>query len=92
MRLILLMALGLAACAPSGPVSQLPRLTAETDTCDGLQYTGLIGRDATDLERVLILRQVRVLRPGQPVSRDLRPGRITFDINANGVIGDVRCG
>lgn len=86
--------LALAACeappvsapliAPIPPVAQ--------DTCSAAQYAGLIGQDATALERILLIGQVRVIRPNQPVTADFRPDRINFDINAANQITSIRCG
>jgi uncharacterized lipoprotein YajG len=85
----------LAACegsvpnqiAPRGPV--LPSLTQ--DTCNANQYTSLIGQDATALERVMILGQVRVIRPGQAVTLDFRPERINFNGGPDNRITTINC-
>lgn len=68
----------------------LPEATA--DTCNAAARQGLVGQDATALERVLILGPVRVIRPGAPVTRDLSPSRINFDIDAGERIARVWCG
>lgn len=60
--------------------------------CGAARGAGLIGRDATALERVYILDEVRIIRPGTPVTKDLRPSRLNFAIDANGVIARVFCG
>ncbi|SLN33861.1 I78 family peptidase inhibitor [Roseisalinus antarcticus] len=62
------------------------------DTCGAAPHAALVGRDATALERVLIMRQVRVIRPGDAVTMDLRPERINFDIAETGIIARIRCG
>ena len=80
-----------ATVAPVAP--DLPAFPDEqTDTCGAAPHAGLVGQDATALERVLILRQVRVIRPGQPVTRDLRPDRINFEIDAANRIARIFCG
>ena len=85
---------GLAACeAPplSGPlVPPLP--PADHDTCNASPHANLIGQDATALEQVLLLRQVRVTRPGQAVTTDYRSNRISFHIDENNKIASIRCG
>lgn len=73
---------------PPGPV--VP--PTETDSCGAAQYAGLIGQDATALERVLILGQVRVIRPGDAVTMDYRPERINFEIDAGERIARITCG
>lgn len=93
---------GLAACttqpsgpissgAPSGPVAgSFP--TGMDNTCDGERYGTLVGQDATALERVLILGQVRVIRPGMVVTQDYRPERINFEIGTDNRVARITCG
>ncbi|KAA9006987.1 I78 family peptidase inhibitor [Histidinibacterium aquaticum] len=86
------LALLLAACgAPSVPPGP-PVPAPGEDTCGASPYTGLVGRDGTALERVLIMRQVRVIRPGDAISEDLRPARINFVIGGDGSIARIYCG
>lgn len=95
LRGVALLALGLmAGCAPRAPEPP-PRASvpqAETDLCDAGSYAGLTGQDGTALERVLLLGQVRVIRPGDAVTMDLRPERINFEIGTDGRIARVFCG
>lgn len=83
----------LAACAT--PLPQVPEGPAlppvAQDTCNANQYGNLIGQDATALEDVLIMRQVRVIRPGQAVTMDFRPERINFNIGADNRISTIAC-
>jgi hypothetical protein len=78
----------LAACAPASP--RLPPMLE--DTCGATDYANLIGQDATALEKVLILGMVRVIRPGDAVTQDFRPGRINFGINNANKVIEVSCG
>ncbi|ARO13658.1 hypothetical protein BVG79_00300 [Ketogulonicigenium robustum] len=84
----------LAACAqatppqPSGPT--VP--DAASDTCGGAAYGYLIGQKANALERVLIMRQVRIIHPDTMVTMDHRPARLNFTINADGLIARISCG
>lgn len=88
--LILLSACGMppAATVPDGPV--LP--PAAEDSCGAGPYAGLIGQDATALERVLIMRQVRLIRPDQAVTMDFSAERINFWIGADNRIVRITCG
>ena len=92
----LVFALGLlAACsttapAPLAPADPVPIGVA--DTCGAAPYGYLIGQNATALERVLILRQVRVTRPNTAIAQDLRPVRINFNIGADERIRAITCG
>ncbi len=83
----------LAACAP-GPVvaPSVPAIPTRPDTCGAAAQSGLLGRDATALERVLILGQVRLIRPGDAVTQDYSPQRINFEIDAGNVIRGITCG
>jgi hypothetical protein len=73
------------------PSNRPPVPVAAQDTCNAAQYTSLIGQDATALERVMILGLVRVIRPGQAVTMDLRPERINFNVSANNRITSITC-
>jgi hypothetical protein len=91
---VVLCLLAAAGCAPRevAPPSTpaIPEFAA--DLCDAGRYAGLAGQDGTALERVLLLGQVRVIRPGDAVTMDLRPERINFEIGTDGRIGRVFCG
>jgi predicted component of type VI protein secretion system len=82
----------LAACEDVGS-SQRPAIPdVAQDTCGGAQYGGLIGRDATVLEGVLILRQVRVLRPDTIMTMDYRAERLNFQVGEDGTLTRIFCG
>lgn len=61
------------------------------DTCGAAPHADLIGQDATALERVMILGQVRVIRPGMAVTRDFRPDRINFIVDESNLIARITC-
>jgi Peptidase inhibitor I78 family len=81
----------LSACA------QAPQLTPPAppvgeDTCNAAQYGGLVGQDATALERVLLMGPVRVIRPGMAVTMDYSATRINFAIDDANRISAITCG
>ena len=76
------------ACSPTNDV--LP--SVENDTCNATAYAGLIGQPDTDLERVLILGAVRVIRPDSVVTTDFLAERINFIIDETSSISAVQCG
>jgi len=80
----------LAACAQVETAPSQP--PASQDTCNANTYGYLINSDATDLERVLILGRVRLIRPGEAVTQDFVPTRINFLIDANETISAITCG
>lgn len=85
-QLIFLIALaGCTAAAPPMP----PQIE---DTCGAASFADLIGQDATALEKTLILRMVRVIRPGDVVTQDFRPERINFMLNDIETIETINCG
>lgn len=88
----LILAALLAGCAAPVPVPAPRPALAAGDACGASAQAGRVGQDATALERVLILREVRVIRPGQPVTEDLRPTRLNFEIGPEGRIARVFCG
>lgn len=86
-------ALALAACDVTPPPADAPAMPpADQDTCGAAPYATLIGQRDTALERVLILRQVRVIRPGQAITMDFRPERINFVIDEQSLIARIYCG
>ena len=92
-RLAILGLLFLAGCDATVPGDRPPAFpVGEADTCGGNRYASLIGQDATALERVLILGQVRVIRPGMAVTMDFRPERLNFEIDGAGRIARISCG
>lgn len=85
----------LAGCAVAPPVPPAPGPVvpaAAEDTCGATPHAGLIGQPATALERVLIMRQVRVLRPGDPVTEEYSAARINFVIDGAERIVRIWCG
>lgn len=96
MRLIVLACLAaLAACSTQPPAQFIPAdpvPVGAADTCGATPNGYLIGQDATALEKVLILRQVRVIRPTDAISQDLRAERINFNIGADERIRTITCG
>jgi hypothetical protein len=85
----------LSACSTRAPLPFTPAdpvPVGAADTCGAAPYGSLIGQDATALEKVLILRQVRVIRPGTPVTEDFKPVRINFNIGADERIRTITCG
>ncbi|SLN30405.1 I78 family peptidase inhibitor [Pseudooctadecabacter jejudonensis] len=85
---------GLAACdAPltkTPPTPPAPPLSA--DTCNANRHTAVIGQDATALERILIMDEVRVIRPNMAVTQDFRPNRINFNIGPDNRVISIMCG
>ncbi|PIE12018.1 MAG: hypothetical protein CSA72_02595 [Rhodobacterales bacterium] len=90
-----------AACSgPTGKATNAPEwhspispiAAATGDECGAAPHESLTGQDATVLERVLILGQVRVIRPGRPYTEDHRPKRLNFEVDAMGHIARVFCG
>ncbi|WP_333711983.1 I78 family peptidase inhibitor [Yoonia sp.] len=77
-----------AACTQAETPPPLP----ENDTCNAAPYADLIGKDATALERVLIMQRLRILRPGQPMTMDFWPDRINIQIDENERISRFFCG
>ena len=80
----------LAACQTMAVLPALP--SAEQDSCGAAQYAHLIGADATDLERTLILQPVGLIRPDSFVTTDFLPMRLNFHINAQNEIARISCG
>lgn len=61
-------------------------------SCGAQHHQDLPGQDATVLERILILGQVRVIRPDTMVTTDWVPDRLNFQVDRAGRISRVYCG
>ncbi len=90
MKRIYLSLFVLSACAAPAPPE--PPKAPLSDDCGASDYQSLVGQDATALEKVLILGQVRLIRPGTAVTLDFRADRINFYIDASNEILRIRCG
>lgn len=87
-----LAALWLAACAEAPmPVQSDGEPPVVEDTCGAEDYAGLVG---TDIAAVTLPADLdaRIIRPMEAVTTDHVPERINFDVDADGVITQVRCG
>lgn len=88
----------LAACAAAppaiGPAPEPgPSVPAgSADTCGATPLAGLIGQPATALERVLVMRQVRILRPDDPFTEEFSAARLNIFIDRSERIARLTCG
>lgn len=80
---------GAPPAAPPAPV--LPPLPA-SDTCGAAVLAPALGQDATALERILVMRPIRILRPGTPVTEDFSAARVNVHVDALNVVQAVSCG
>ncbi|WP_386680227.1 I78 family peptidase inhibitor [Loktanella sp. R86503] len=78
---------GTPAAAPTVPSEGSPE-----NTCGAARHAGLLGQDATALERTLILGPVQVLRPGGRAAQDFQADRINFIIGPSDTITNITCG
>ena len=107
MRLIALAPLALVvACggtpAPRAPVAAAPATSVDAtalpsgadvaNSCGARRYGSLLGKDATALEKTLILGPVQILRPGSIAAQDFLPDRINFIIGPGNTITNITCG
>ena len=86
--------LSVAACTPLPMFDPLPDpVPVEIeDTCGAAAHAGLIGQDASALERVHLRQRVRVIQPGMAVTMDYGPDRINFEIDTRNRIARIFCG
>lgn len=93
---LLILPLVAACAAPLGQGAAVRAPVSEPDydgdACKASEYQQFRGQDATALERVLILKPVRVIRPGQPVTKDHWPARLNFQVDEVGRIARIYCG
>lgn len=65
--------------------------------CKADRAQSMIGRPADDraiqsIRRMSHARTVRVVKPGQPVTMDFRPDRLTVEVDGRNRIVSARCG
>lgn len=93
----------LAACAETPETDQdqkvrdafeqiRDRKTSPTGECPIESIQPFVGQHVSALETVMLLGQVRVIRPGQMVTMDYLPTRLNIDLDNRDVISRLRCG
>lgn len=94
-----LSAAAVAACAQPGPSSGVgpPAQSAAPGTCDAAGAQFAIGQEGTsqllqEARRRSGSVRVRVIKPGQVVTQEFDPARLTLDVDASNRVTRVRCG
>lgn len=88
--------LALPACAPTK--TPILRNTApavpstEDNTCGARNYAHFIGQKITTLEKTVILRPVRVIRPDTAATLDYKPERLNIIVSEAERIERLKCG
>lgn len=78
----------MAGCVPP----EQPEV-GETDACGASAMQYLVGQSQDVLAAMTFMQgKLRVIEPGMPITRDLRPDRLNLDVNENGIITRVWCG
>ena len=93
MKMLVLAALTLAACAPMAPLPQPTGPCAVTEAMRA-RYVGVKFRMAmrTEVQRAANARTARLLRAGDAATMDFRPDRLNILLDDNGQIDGLRCG
>lgn len=95
---LLLVCAGINACAQQPPaVADAPPAVIAPGKCNEAAAQFALGQlaDAKLLEEVRVrasAQRVRAVRPGQMVTMDYDPGRLTLDLDAGNRIVRARCG
>ena len=81
------------ACAPGGASDQdnLPAIDTGDDSCGAADYQQFVGQKSPQIS-VPADTAIRHYRSGDPVTLDMRPDRINFEYDRNGVLVKVSCG
>ncbi len=75
---------------PLGPPEQV--IPPMGDDCGVARLGGHIGRDLASLAGIPLPGDLRAIRPGQEVTRDLSPTRLNVQLDAGGRILRLFCG
>lgn len=86
--LLLLAALGLAACVAPVP----PVVDPGPDACGASELQYLVGRPGVVLDGMRFSQDVRVIQYGMAVTMDYSPYRLNFWLDRRDVIERVTCG
>lgn len=81
----------LAACGAQNPDLRDPSEFDGRLTCGAENFQGLLGRPESVLASVDLPPATRVLRPGDIITLDFSPDRLTIDIDGNGRIASATC-
>ena len=83
-------------CAPlalaSACMAETPPVTVLPDSCGAETMQSFVGQPESVLMATSFAVPMRIIHPRDPVTMDLRPDRLNFDIDDNGIITRVRCG
>ena len=82
---LILPALLLAAC--QAPVAESP----SEDACGASELQHLVGEPVEAAESASAPGDVRIIRPGEPVTMDYRTDRLNFELDARDRITRVYC-
>lgn len=99
-RVVPLLLLGLAACAPQPtlrPGGEPIMITPDeegtrSNACRADTYQRLLGIPESQLLRTRILAPVRIIRPNSAVTADFIPGRLNIELDDTGTVTRVYCG
>ncbi len=85
-------ALLLCACV-SDPAAQptIPSEVVGSGACKVGDYRDLIGKQAVDIDRTKLPKSFRILCPGCAATTDIRPDRLTIELNRANQVETVRC-
>jgi hypothetical protein len=73
-------------------ISPEPLALAGVEGCGRGQLIHLVGKPFTALAAYQLPGHLRVLRPGQGITRDVMPDRLNAQVTANGAIQRLFCG
>lgn len=88
---LLLAAVLLAACVPTGPVP-MPPVDPGPNACGAGELQYLVGKPGVLLDGMRFSQDVRVIQPGMAVTMDFNPYRLNFWLDRRDVIERVSCG
>jgi hypothetical protein len=100
--LLLIVALGFAACAQPGYTyrelddiardGQRDAIEQASDACGAAQHQSLIGRDGASIQQSELPPVARVVCHNCPVTMDHRPDRLNVLLGPDGKVESLRCG
>ncbi|WP_096784276.1 I78 family peptidase inhibitor [Rhodobacter sp. CZR27] len=91
MRRTLILLTALASLSACGKDKET-EIVLPTDSCGAVRLKGLVGQPVEVFDSIRFSQPVRIVRPGDVVTMDFSPARLTVETTATDRISRLSCG
>ena len=92
MRRTLILLTALASLSACGGKDKEPEIVLPTDSCGAVRLQGLVGQPVDVFDSIRFTQPVRIVRPGEAVTMDFSPNRLTVETTETDRISRLSCG